>query len=154
MNLLAGRPVKASARQKVKVQVPDSLSPVPVAVDHDAEAFFRKAELPRQLPRHLIDMAHKPAVFTSEIQDSGDVSSRNDEEVMGGLGGKVFYDYHLVVLVPDAGWTLPAGDAAEDALVCHRGSGLTLVRMRSICFDSSPGLNGLTRKALAPTSLP
>jgi len=101
------------------MQVPDGLTAVFVAIDHNAKPFPGETQIDGRRSCRPVDGIQEAAVLFRKVHDGGNVPAGDNEEVVGRLGRNVADNYHVVVLVEEFGGGLPSADTAEDAVLVH-----------------------------------
>ena len=107
-------------RQQVKMNVPDGLAAVTVAVRHHSETRFGEIEAIGQERGDVQNVIPQAGIGLANFQDCRNVAPWNNQEVLGGLGCNVPDDEDALVFVDNIGPGLPGGDSAEDTAVTQR----------------------------------
>ncbi len=79
----AGRPCKCTSAEKVKVQMPDSLSPVFPCIGDETESVTIHAKAAGKLRNDLCkNMCRQSSIFRAKVQNAADMLLRYDEYML------------------------------------------------------------------------
>jgi hypothetical protein len=106
----------------MKMEMPDRLSAVAVAVYDKAEAIVCESFIPRDSAGGLEDRVGQTGGRPVKVHDRGDVKTGNNEIMAGSLGREIFDGHHVLVLVDEPGRAPAVDDTTENTILRHRVS--------------------------------
>ena len=101
------------------MEVPDGLSPVTVAVGDEAKSLLGETLLTGDPGGCPEDLSGKVDGSVLHLQDGRNVLPRDDQVVVGSLGGDIFHDHQVVVLVDNGAGTPAVDDGTENTVPWH-----------------------------------
>jgi hypothetical protein len=101
--------------EQVQVYMKHGLSAIAVAVHYKAVAIFRKSQIPSEMTGHNKQLAKQAGIFRTGIVDRGNVTSRNDEDVVFRLRMYIPEGYDIGVFIDNVRIQLTISNFAKQA---------------------------------------